>query len=217
MNFSPPPGKHLDAVVLERIVRSGNHDARLVAGRPREIGDGRRRHDAGARHAARLLHPLRARAPFRSRRPTRAYHGRSAAAARAIRLPRGKARTSAAPIRRTVGGSSGYAPAVPRIPSVPKSRGISTERGSLRFDFQFLALLIRTWIVWGSIRVTPASRELSARTVNVYSPAPRPARSTNAVASSGRTRDSSSRLPRSVTSTSVGTAVAVRFGARPRR
>ena len=43
--------KHLDAVVLERVVRSGDHDASLVARRPREVGDGRRRHDAGARHA----------------------------------------------------------------------------------------------------------------------------------------------------------------------
>src|SRR5919204_25081 len=34
-------------------------------------------------------------------------------------------RTSAAPRRRAVGGSSGYRPAVPRTPSVPKSRGTS--------------------------------------------------------------------------------------------
>src|SRR4029079_342552 len=35
----------------------------------------------------------------------------------------GSARTSAAPSRRTVDGSSGYWPATPRTPSVPNSRG----------------------------------------------------------------------------------------------
>ena len=36
-----------------------------------------------------------------------------------------RARTSAAPSRRTVGGSSGYSPALPRTPSVPNSRANS--------------------------------------------------------------------------------------------
>ncbi len=44
-----PPGKHFDAVVLERIVRCGNDDARVVAAQASQICDRRRRHDAGAR------------------------------------------------------------------------------------------------------------------------------------------------------------------------
>src|SRR5262249_33873741 len=41
-----------------------------------------------------------------------------------VALARGSARTSAAPSRRTVARSSGYSPATPRTPSVPKSLGI---------------------------------------------------------------------------------------------
>src|SRR5437762_8449000 len=43
---------------------------------------------------------------------------------RGASAPDGSARTKAAPSRRTVGGSSGWRPAIPRTPSVPKRRGI---------------------------------------------------------------------------------------------
>src|SRR5262245_61062229 len=40
--------------------------------------------------------------------------------------PANAERTSAAPSRRTVGGSSGYCPALPRTPSVPNNRGAAS-------------------------------------------------------------------------------------------
>ena len=43
-----PAREHLDAVVLERIVRRRDDDAGVVARAPRQIRDRRRRHDAGA-------------------------------------------------------------------------------------------------------------------------------------------------------------------------
>src|SRR5581483_1563009 len=54
-------------------------------------------------------------------RPTRK---RSAGRAAGGCGPAASARTSAAPSRRTVGGSSGYCPATPRTPSVPNNFGI---------------------------------------------------------------------------------------------
>ena len=44
--------EHLDAVVLERVVRGGDDDARVEPPFARQVGDGRRRDDAGARHVA---------------------------------------------------------------------------------------------------------------------------------------------------------------------
>ena len=45
-SFSPRAGEHLDAVVLERVVRRGDHDAGIEAARARQIRDARRRHHA---------------------------------------------------------------------------------------------------------------------------------------------------------------------------
>ena len=91
--------EHLDAVVLERIVRRGDHDAGVVARRPRR--DRRRPASARRRRSSpwRPRRTRRARAPLRSSRPTRACRGRPAAAASPAC---GSARTSAAPSRRTV-------------------------------------------------------------------------------------------------------------------
>ena len=70
--FLAGAGKHLDAVVLERIVRGRNDDAGGVAHARREIGDGRRRHDAGAGQGRRPGWRCRTPAHARSSRPTRA-------------------------------------------------------------------------------------------------------------------------------------------------
>ena len=43
------PREHLDAVVLKRIVGSGNDDARVEGHLARHVGDRRRRHDTGTR------------------------------------------------------------------------------------------------------------------------------------------------------------------------
>jgi hypothetical protein len=48
--FLAATGKDLDAVVGEWIVRRGDDDARVVRGRPGQVGDGRRRRDARAGH-----------------------------------------------------------------------------------------------------------------------------------------------------------------------
>src|SRR5581483_11911066 len=63
--------------------------------------------------------------------------------------PAASARTSAAPSRRTVGGSSGYCPATPRTPSVPKSFGIGSLLATAdahlhgrRIDFCHAGLLL---------------------------------------------------------------------------
>ena len=120
VNFSPRAGEHLDAVVFERIVRRGDHDAGVVIGTARQVGHA----GVGTTPALVTSAPLaarraRARASIQSpdsrvSRPT---------STRGDCRLRGSARTSAAPSRRTVGGSSGYLPAVPRTPSVPNSRG----------------------------------------------------------------------------------------------
>ena len=118
-------GEHLDAVVLERIVRGGDHETGVEAHRPRDVGDRRRRHDAGAReqralgaHAARelALDPFarlaRVAADDELERPLRERpHRRRAHRAHERRAePRDRL------------GSSGYSPAFPRTPSVPNSR-----------------------------------------------------------------------------------------------
>ena len=95
--------KHLDAVIFERIVRSGNHNISLVTSRSREIGNGRRR-PTPALVTLRLLAPVGAH--FDPGTRLRACHARSAARRGRSGL-RGKARTRAAPTRRTVGGSRG--------------------------------------------------------------------------------------------------------------
>ena len=161
--------KHLDAVVFERIVRSGNHDTRLVSSRPREIGNGRRRHDAGARHARAF-----------STRSVRKLHfdpGARLARITADQQPR-RGRSGSARQRPHEGGPDTanrwrvervHAGRAADTVGAEETRDFDGATGlSIRFQsFQFWALLIRTWIVWGSIRVTPASRELSARTVNM--------------------------------------------------
>ena len=48
VNFSPPPGEHLDAVVVKRVVRRRNHQARGEPLAARQMRDGRRRDDARA-------------------------------------------------------------------------------------------------------------------------------------------------------------------------
>ena len=107
VNFSPLPGEHLDAVVLERIVRRGDHDAGVVAAGARQVGDRRRRHDAGARHRRALAATRRARARPRSTSPDSRVSRPTRKLRRTPCARRGSARTSAAPSRRTVGGSSG--------------------------------------------------------------------------------------------------------------
>ena len=121
LNFSPRAGEDLDAVVLERIVRRGDHDAGVEVARAREVRDGRRRH---------------------ARRRSTTSRRRTSGAARELALDpvaglarvapdqqargavrRVSTRTSAAPTRRTVAGSSGALPALPRTPSVPNRRG----------------------------------------------------------------------------------------------
>ena len=52
--FLAPAGEHLDAVVLERIVRRRDHHASVIARGSGEIGDSRSRYDARARHAGTL-------------------------------------------------------------------------------------------------------------------------------------------------------------------
>ena len=77
-------GEHLDAVVLERIVRRRDHDAGVVAVRcasdRRPPASARRRRSSPTR----LRRTRRARAPPRSTRPIRGCRGRPEAAATAV-------------------------------------------------------------------------------------------------------------------------------------
>ena len=98
--------EHLDAVVLERIVRRRNHDPGIERHRRRHVGDGRRRDDAGARHAR----AFRARAARQLLFDPRARLARVAADHEPQRtlsffpsIDGRMARTSAAPRRATVG------------------------------------------------------------------------------------------------------------------
>src|SRR5206468_9858418 len=76
------------------------------------------------------------------------------------------ARTSAAPRRRTVGGSSGYAPAVPRTPSVPNRRGTLFDTGnahlhSRRIDMRHARFVRRVGAYGQRILTGPETAEIN--------------------------------------------------------
>ena len=89
-----------------------------------------------------------------------------------------RARTSAAPSRRTVGGSSGYSPALPRTPSVPNSRAttcpFSPAPGSGLQARGFVNCALCIWLrsndSFTSVTVTRTLRVEGTRTVGSTTP-----------------------------------------------
>ena len=127
--------EHLDAVVFVRIVRSRDHDAGVETIGASQIRYRGRRHDAGAHDRGALRAQASRELSPRSTLPIRGCRDRSRPACRFLavrdcrrfRQPASE-RTSAAPTRATVSGSSGALPALPRIPSVPNNFMVASAK-----------------------------------------------------------------------------------------
>ena len=169
--------EHLDAVVLERIVRRGDHHAGVVAAGARQVGDRRRRHDAGARHrrafAARAVRELRL-DPLAGL--ARVAADQELRRRRAVRQRAHERRAEPPDGRR-----------IERM-TCPPCRGRRRFRTDVA-SIQFLPLVIRTCTVAGSMRVDARVARASRRAPSAsIRRRPSPARSTNAVRSSASTR-----------------------------
>ena len=138
-SFAPAVGEELDAVVVVRIVRRADHDARRQAQRARQVRDRRRGQrpgqidvDAGGGEAG-LQRGLEQVAG--DPRVLADQHGGAHAVAR--RVSAASTRPAAQPSFSTSSGVIGASPTRPRMPSVPKYRrviGSTAFHCQIRFD-----------------------------------------------------------------------------------